>query len=519
MEIVTFKPSKPQQDIFNAYTGSNSNILVSAAPGSGKTTTICQVLKLTPKHKSVCFLAFNKSIVSELLERVPNTVDVSTLHSLGMKALTRHYRGRLNISEFKTMAIAKDLARKGNWNIDKSELDRFMFTIQDLVNVYRMSMAKSLQELGHLANKHEIDLLPDVLERTVEVIEYLNKYNHGIIAVKGDRLIDFTDMVYLPATMNITMPQFDEVFVDECQDLNQAQQIIVDKIIKPGGRMIAVGDKYQSIYSFMGADVESFNKLAQRPNTLCLPLSITYRCAKKIVERANGIYDNIQVAPNAKEGEVRDGSIREAQSGDFVLCRNTAPLVEVFYYFIGQEKKCHIKGKALGKNLITLINKYRNLPLSEALAELKGKLSQTAVELAEKGVKNVTDHPRYVMQEEKLNVIEAVAERYRTTRDVIIALENMFSDDTEQGIILSTIHKSKGLEAERVFIIRRDLMPSKRATQPWQFEQEKNLMYVAFTRAKTSLIFTHDVGEDGVKDYENFDDAEKARLAALEIYS
>ena len=122
MESVTFKPSKPQQDIFNAYTGSNSNILVNAAPGSGKTTTICQVLKLTPVHKSVCFLAFNKSIVNELIERVPNTVQVSTLHSLGMKALTRHYRGRLNISEFKTMSIAKDLARKHDWGIDKEQL-------------------------------------------------------------------------------------------------------------------------------------------------------------------------------------------------------------------------------------------------------------------------------------------------------------------------------------------------------------------------------------------------------------
>ena len=54
--------------------------------------------------------------------------------------------------------------------------------------------------------------------------------------------------------------------------------------------------------------------------------------------------------------------------------------------------------------------------------------------------------------------------------------------------MLSTIHKAKGLENERVFFLLPDIIPSKYATQPWQIEQEMNLKYVATTRAKHTLI-------------------------------
>jgi len=63
----------------------------------------------------------------------------------------------------------------------------------------------------------------------------------------------------------------------------------------------------------------------------------------------------------------------------------------------------------------------------------------------------------------------------------------IFTDEL-QGIVLSTIHKAKGLEANRVFIVRPDLLPLPHA-HGWQLAQEKNLIYVAITRAKTELIY------------------------------
>jgi ATP-dependent exoDNAse (exonuclease V) beta subunit len=70
----------------------------------------------------------------------------------------------------------------------------------------------------------------------------------------------------------------------------------------------------------------------------------------------------------------------------------------------------------------------------------------------------------------------------------------------DEGISLSTIHKAKGLEANNVFIICPSLMPSKSAKQEWEITQEKNLIYVAYTRAKNKLAF---VDENGFESFFN----------------
>jgi DNA helicase II / ATP-dependent DNA helicase PcrA len=74
-------------------------------------------------------------------------------------------------------------------------------------------------------------------------------------------------------------------------------------------------------------------------------------------------------------------------------------------------------------------------------------------------------------------------------------LSKIFKEEGE-GIILSSIHKSKGLEANFVYLIRKDLIPSKYATQEWSLIQERNLLFVAYTRAKESLIFVTDWNDE-----------------------
>lgn len=65
------------------------------------------------------------------------------------------------------------------------------------------------------------------------------------------------------------------------------------------------------------------------------------------------------------------------------------------------------------------------------------------------------------------------------------------SDSAENSVNLTTIHGSKGLEANRVFIVRTDLMPHPRAEQHWEKEQERNLKFVARTRAKETLFIAN----------------------------
>jgi len=81
---------------------------------------------------------------------------------------------------------------------------------------------------------------------------------------------------------------------------------------------------------------------------------------------------------------------------------------------------------------------------------------------------------------------------------VIADIEELFSTRTKDSdderlmegkVVLSSIHKSKGLEATRVYILDRFLIGMRATTGSWQMEQENNLAYVATTRAKEALHY------------------------------
>lgn len=64
------------------------------------------------------------------------------------------------------------------------------------------------------------------------------------------------------------------------------------RLLKPRGRFMIVGDFSQAIYSFQGASVDNFSYFQNLPNTVTLPLSVTYRCAKNIVKEAQKVFPN-----------------------------------------------------------------------------------------------------------------------------------------------------------------------------------------------------------------------------------
>lgn len=74
------------------------------------------------------------------------------------------------------------------------------------------------------------------------------------------------------------------------------------------------------------------------------------------------------------------------------------------------------------------------------------------------------------------------------TAELQDAIANL-SKQTKNAVNLTTIHGSKGLEASRVFHVRPNLVPHSRAEKDWEKEQERNLEFVALTRAKQDLFF------------------------------
>lgn len=454
---------------------------------SGKTHTLKELCNRTKEGTSCLFMAFNKSIAEELKTKLPTTVECNTFHSMGLRTLMKNFRFRMQLEENKCFSLCMELFdfRKK----EHKEKMRYYFALQELWEKIRLSLCEiNERNVSALCIEYDLDYENSMINDLNKINERWRKDCAKIQDNKSFKM-DFPDMLWIPYNFvdEMNFPKYQVVMADEGQDLFTLQKEILQRYIKPRGRFVAVGDSKQLIYNFMGSDLDVFNSIKEMPNTICLPLSVTYRCAKKIVERANEVFPGTECTATAKEGVVRSGDIFEAESGDFILCRNNFPLVAAFIMLLEKGKKASIMGRDFGENLCRLMDNQ------SCLDDLYLLLEDKASKLKKRGLSEIAiiNNASYVALKEKVSIIETLYKRFPGS---FLALKqkikNIFSDD-KTGIILSTIHKSKGLEAKRVFFLNPELIPSKFAKTPKALYAEDCLKFVAITRAKEELVYCH----------------------------
>ena len=488
--MTNFKPTKEQERIFTFVKKRPENILIEAFAGGGKTTTIVKAVDLLPKDKNILFLAFNKHIQTELKEKLPEHVRCYTSHGLGLAAIKRKYGDKIKMDEFKIDKIIKKVS--GRWNLRKEfknheEIFIYLNNIKKLTNLAKLSLTLDAKYFPYLIDKHSIDINGQRdIKRVLKVLD---------MSLQDKSSYDFTDMIFMPAVDNgIWLYPQDYVVVDEAQDLNRCQIRLIEKMLKKDrrtkkykGRLIAVGDKFQSIYGFASADQNAFEWFRKFPNTKTLPLSYSFRCSKAVVKEANKIVPDIKALETAPEGKVTTGhAINDAEDGDFILCRTTKPLVTLFFSLLVQRKKAVIKGSDIGRDLINMVGEIKTI--SELEKFWIEELARFKTNLRNNGVLNPSEHSSYIAMKDKKDTLLFIGSLVNNIEELKETIETIFTDKLD-GIILSTVHKAKGLETDRVFIIRPDLMPLPQLRKGWEYIQEKNLEYVAITRAKKELYY------------------------------
>jgi superfamily I DNA/RNA helicase len=247
---------------------------------------------------------------------------------------------------------------------------------------------------------------------------------------------------------------------------------------------------HNSIYSFNGSDSDSFNWFRDRENTTELPLTTSFRSAKRIIELAQTLVPSIRYKHDAEDGEVINGSVLElAKAGDYVLARKNKPLVVLLFDLLRMDKTATIRGNDIGMKIAETVKKYKTIPeLNEGLNTSLNNLRDNLINNF--GVIDFRNDPRYVSLEDNIEIIRFLMGNSKSIERIIEKLSLIFTDKPE-GIILSTIHKSKGLESDSVFIIRPDEIRLKTPI-PEAAIQERNLEYIAYTRAKNRLIIDRD---------------------------
>ena len=508
-EPLSFTPSPFQQAIFDFIEHGEGSAIVDAVAGSGKTTTIVQSLNLIPLHKRTLFLAFNKAIADELRRRVPDHITVKTLNGLGHGAWCKYARGNIKLDTDKTRKFLFSDKYKAKFGSDR--IRENAGNIFKLVGFGKSNCIVPTYFVGGLYEGFDeslcnlFSLNKDTEDNWENLIDHFGlDFEKGESAkwfsvnvarhILNDTLnqknvIDFDDQLYMTVAYQAPMQQYDFVFVDEAQDISEIQRVMIKMALDGNGRLIAVGDPHQAIYGFRGAASDSMKNIAKEFGTTHLPLSISYRCPKAIVSQAQKFVAHIQASDEAPSGEViYKGQYFPTlfQPKDMVVCRCTAPLVSLAYNLIENEIPVIILGRDIGKNLIALIESLEphnvdNLKI--LLANWRNKEIQK--------LKHKQTDPDLSKIDDKFGAIMNFTNCIPTKsiRELVNGIEKLFSNTPCQSVTLSSIHRAKGLEAQRVFILDAFLMPIKYATKEWQIQQEDNLHYVAITRAMSELIY------------------------------
>jgi superfamily I DNA/RNA helicase len=479
--------SEQQQDIFAWFANPRRNLVVRARAGTGKTTTIVEAVKhihddvdFSPKR--ILVAAFNKRIAVELQTKLEGTgADALTLHALGYK-FVRGAWGDVNVSndvEDDRIAAAAG-GGKVQWEA-KIGLKKLIGiakgaapfagpdTLTDLCVAYGCDGDYAdAGWMGRVAHKAmQLSLIPDLQSR-----------------------ISFDDMLYLPVALHLTMPLYDWVIVDEAQDMNLSQLLLAQKACVPGGHIVVVGDDRQAIYGFRGADSDALDRLKVDLQAEEMGLNTTYRCPQGVVALANTLVPDYTAAPWAPEGGVERCAVNElvekVQPGDVILSRANAPLVALCLMFIRNKRGARIEGRDIGKLLSARAKKLKASTVEQFLTNLAMWSQRSRRRAAAKGLTAAAE-TRIEQIGDIESTLTALAEDAENIDEVYQRCERLFDDvgAADNMVVLSTVHKAKGLEWNRVFLLTQTLYCNGRRAGDLE---EANIHYVAMTRAKQQLF-------------------------------
>lgn len=505
--------SEQQEAIFAWFAGKREkdNLVVRARAGTGKTTTIVEALQHinwtigAGERALVC--AFNKRIAEELNTRLARVqkVEAKTLHSLG----------------YTFLRAAWSMGLKADDKIERERVDavipqfgRRPFVWEVITSTQKlMSFAKSadpfitIDGLEDLAERRGLDHADPTGQWDARWMAKVARAAMDASLIEDKALrISFDDMIFVPAALGFGQPLYDWVIVDEAQDMSAAQLIIARTALKPGGHFVVVGDDRQAIYGFRGADSGCIDRLKKELDAEELGLNTTYRCPTSIVDVAKKLVGDFRAADGAPEGQVIKGTrsdiLAKARPGDVILSRTNAPLVPLCLAFIRDDIPAKIEGRDIGKMLVERAkSKSLKADTVDEFVEKLHRWRDKAVGRALGSGKHVETKLQQI--EDISETLEAIAENCETMDDFYARCMNLFEDVGQDGVkqfvILSTVHKAKGLEWDRVFLLAGTLYCNGARRDDME---EKNIHYVAVTRAKGALMMVdgddHDDDHDAV---------------------
>lgn len=478
------------------------NLVVSARAGTGKTFTITHGLAAAPE-RDMLYLVFNKKNQKEAEAKISDPrVSVMTLNGIGHRCILSVWRG--NVPDD---SVEDDRIDRAEPNIPDDARSAVRRVVDWAKNTF--AWMPTVAELERLVLDREIfcGMKDDA------GVEQYPAGRLAAIALKALKLAterdsakrhSFNDQVWLSVVMGWVRAQYDLVVVDETQDMNIPQLEMVQKLVRKGGRVCVVGDQNQAIYGFRGAAQDGMAVMRRALNAAELPLTITRRCPKAVVEMAKLIVPDYQAAPEAPEGEIRsvdEVAMNEAvKIGDAILSRSNAPLMSACLSLLKRGIPARIEGRDIGRQLVGMVRKLKAKSVPDFLRKL-ARWEEKQLDRLDHKSKSYEGKAEALRDQRE--TLEAVAEGCANVAEIESRLLSLFQNSDDEGVkpavVLSSVHKAKGLEWHTVYLL--DWTFGKRKCKNAAEEQEeRNIRYVAITRAKHTLALVREGGSPKVKE-------------------
>jgi DNA helicase-2/ATP-dependent DNA helicase PcrA len=515
------------QDQRRAAEQTGGPLIIVAGPGSGKTRTLAHRLAHLVVERGVdarrCLaITFTRRAAQELRDRLASLIPgrrdqvcVHTFHSLGLEMLRQH----------------AELAGLGGGFRIAGESERTAL-LSDVLDVSERKARTLLSAISRLKRTRAA--------ADQDVAAAMAAYQRAL-AARG--WIDFDDLVGRaldllaaePAIAAGSRERFDQICVDEFQDVDEQQYRLLQCLALPGGDICVIGDPDQAIYGFRGADATCFERFtADFPTARTIELRRNYRSTGTIVAASAQVIrdphspaDLSALARDLRERITIHAAPTEAAEAEY--------MVQTIEHLIGGHSFFSIDSGRAGQARTDLgFADFAVLYRTEAQsAALREALARSGIPYKTSAHVPIADQPavRVLVDEIErhpggmslLAVIAAAVQalpqrpdgpgaaalalargwlealtascedRERLLEIVTLASEADFFDPRADRVSLMTMHAAKGLEFAVVFVVGLEdgLMPLRfGARDPATEPEERRLLYVAMTRAKERLYLT-----------------------------
>lgn len=456
--------------------------LVNANVGSGKTTVLTEKVRYLHEERLVPYekmmvLTFTNKAADEIAERLgieKSMWGFGTFHSVARQLLCKYLPEKCTV-EGTDRAVNQNETTDWNREFEVIEPEEELQMLLDLAdtNGYKIKYKNRLQ--ARLENDYEAYLQGKTK----------GKYKDDLFWVfplldrkkRQENKMSFADLIREGtkcAEEHRKELGLQWIIVDEVQDSDQKQLDFIEALKDAQTRFFAVGDPNQVIYSWRGTGPNMFFLIKHRFGAKELTLPVNYRSDEVILEAANRFL---------QFGGKIEGS---GERGEKILVRNHYdPFIEA-EYLTERIRELHEKGLPY-REIAVFYRVQKQAEILEKVFE-RAELPYVLPAKQKEDEDPVPERPHMIREYVAEGKLNAVSGEHTMEK----AADTERQTEEEDAVHLMTLHASKGLEFDYVFIIgmNQGLIPL-RCKSIEQEEEERRLFFVGLTRARKNLELSY----------------------------